>query len=588
MKILGISDGMTGGAALIEDGKILAAVHEERLIRAKMATGFPRQAIRLVLEGTHTSPAEIDAIAIATETEFFQDPAIAYDGWLLREQAPLKEFLLNVSSVINQVLGARPFLQQSYYQLKAFLGRARKKAIQQVLRSEWGFACPIRFVDHHLAHASSAYFTSGLRNATVITLDGAGDNCSSRAYLVKDGHFQEFGNVDSFNSIGNYYAYTTHLCGFKAQKHEGKITGLAGYGKPAYVDVLERFITYDRGKTVNRGKVFYWSAVKALQKALPDRFRIEDLASSMQQVLEDVGCAYVRHWVDQTGCGDLAVAGGVFANVKFNQRILELDNVNSVFIHPGMGDEGIAVGAAYALGRLPGSDPALRFAATALTDVYFGPSYTETEIGRAITEDGLQAQCLPDIERKVAELLAQGNVVARFDGRMEYGPRALGNRSILYQPTDPTVNEWLNQRLNRTEFMPFAPVTLEEYADEGYQNLDGARYAAKFMTVAFDCTSWMKERCPAVVHVDGTARPQLIDRQSNPSYYKIVDEYRKITGLASVINTSFNMHEEPIVCSPTDAIRAFTEGRLDYLAIGSYLVEHPQRREAPRVNGGSH
>ena len=588
MKILSISDGMTGGAALIEDGKIIAAVHEERLIRAKMATGFPRQAINMVLEGTHTSPHEIDAIAVATETEFFRDPAVAYDGWLMREQAPLKEFLLNVSSVVNQVMGARPFLQQSYYQLKTLLGRARRKAIQHVLRAEWDFACPIRFVDHHLAHASSAYFTSGLRDATVITLDGAGDNCSSRVFLVRDGQFEQFGEVSSFNSIGNYYAYITHLCGFKAQKHEGKSTGLAAYGKPEYVDILERFITYDAGQTVNRGRVFYWSAVKALMKALPKSFRIEDLASSMQQVLENVGCAYVKHWVDQTGCGDVAAAGGVFANVKFNQRMLALDNVNSVFVHPAMGDEGIAVGAAFALGQLPGTDPQLRFPVTKLTDVYFGPSYADGEIESALTREGLQARHCPGIERNVAELLAAGNVVARFDGRMEYGPRALGNRSILYQPTDPTVNDWLNARLNRTEFMPFAPVTLEEYAGDCYETPSGGMYAAKFMTITFECTRFMKERCPAVVHVDGTARPQLIDRDSNPSYYKIVDEYRKITGLPSIINTSFNMHEEPIVCTPADAIRAFTEGGLDYLAIGSYLVEHPQRREASPVNGGSH
>ena len=583
MKVLGISDGMTGGAALIEDGKILAAVHEERLIRAKMATGFPRQSINSVLEQTHTRAEEVDAIAIATHTEFFRDPAVAYDGWLMREQAPLKEFLLNVSSVVNQVLGARPFLQQSYYQVKSLLGRARKKAIQEVLRREWGFSCPIRFVDHHLAHASSAYFTSGLRDATVITLDGAGDNCSSRVFLAKDGRLQQFGDVSSFDSIGNYYAYITHLCGFKAQKHEGKITGLAAYGNPEYVDILSRFITYDEGRTVNRGKVFYWSAVKALLRALPDKFRIEDLACSMQQILEDVGCAYVKHWVDQTGCGDVALAGGVFANVKFNQRILALENVDSIFVHPGMGDEGIALGAAYALGHMPGSDPRLTFSPTKLSHVYLGPSYTERDVEEAVRREGLEGAYEADIAGRVARLLAEGNVVARFDGRMEYGPRALGNRSILYQPTDPTVNDWLNQRLNRTEFMPFAPVTLEEYADECYDDLDGARYPARFMTVTFDCTESMKERCPAVVHVDGTARPQLIDRESSPGYYRIVDEYRKITGLPSVINTSFNMHEEPIVCSPTDALRAFTEGRLDYLAIGDCLIEHPSREEgSPR------
>jgi carbamoyltransferase len=581
VKVLGISDGMTGGAALLEDGKLLAAIHEERLIRAKMATGFPRRSISQVLRDTGTRPSEIDAIAVATVNEFFRDPAVTYDGWLLREQAPLKEMLLTLASGANRLLGARSFLQQSYYELKSVLGRQRRKAIEQRLQREWGFTCPVKFVDHHFAHACSAYFTSGLEDATVLTMDGAGDNMSSRVYRVQNGQFRQLGGVDSFNSLGNYYAYVTHICGFKAQKHEGKITGLAAYGQPAYADILRRFVTYEDGRTVNNGQVFYWAAVRALERALPSGFRKEDLAASMQQVLEEVGCAYIQHWLERSGCGDLALAGGVFANVKFNQRIHELKCLRTIFIHPGMGDEGLPVGAAFALAHGRARTSGAKIEATTLADVYLGPSFDQ-EIEHVIARAGLPAECIPEIERRIAELLAQGYVVARFDGRMEYGPRALGNRSILYQATDPSVNDWLNKRLQRTEFMPFAPVTLEEFADQAYANLNGAKYPAKFMTITFDCTPWMRTHSPAVVHVDGTARPQLIDKATNPSYYRIVDEYRKITGLPSVINTSFNMHEEPIVCTPADAIRAFVDGHLDYLAMGRYLLAHPQADAPPR------
>jgi carbamoyltransferase len=577
MKVLGIADGMTGGAALIEDRRIIYAIHEERLTRAKMATGFPKQSIAKTLADTHSRPAEIDVIAVATVNEFYREEAIAYDGWLLREQAPLKEALLNASSAVNQLLGATPFLRKSYYEVKSLLGRMRRQAIQDHLRRQWGFTCPIKFIDHHFAHACSAYFTSGLEGATVITMDGAGDNSSSRVYSVKDGHFRMLWNVDSFNSIGNYYAYITHICGFKAQKHEGKITGLAAYGEPAYVDLLKRFIAYEDGTTVNRGQVFYWAAVKAIEKRLPKSFRREDLAASMQQLLEDACSAYIQRWVDQTQCGDVALAGGVFANVKLNQRIHELSNIRSVFVHPGMGDEGLAVGAALAQSVSSGQAMATSMGPGELQDVYFGPCYGAKEIESALAEQGTDAEYIPDIERKIAELLAAGSVVARFDGRMEYGPRALGNRSILYQPTDSTVNDWLNKRLKRTEFMPFAPVTLEEFADQCYENLEGARYPARFMTITFYCTPWMKQHCPAVVHVDGTARPQLINQRTNPSYYRIVQQYRKLTGLPSLINTSFNLHEEPIVCSPEDAIRAFRDGHLDYLAMGNYLLEHPDR-----------
>ena len=579
MKVLGIADGLTSGAALLENGKILYAVNEERLIRAKMATGFPRESICKVLEDTRTRPEDIDAIAIAMVNDYFREKAVPFEGWFLRDQAPLKEALLSASSHMTRALGFSPFLQKSYYKLKFQIGKARRKAIQELLRRDWGLTCTIKFIDHHFAHACSAYYTAGLDEATLITMDGAGDNASSHVYHVKHGQFRKLWNVDSFNSIGNYYGYITHICGFKAHRHEGKITGLAGYGEPIYADTLRRFITYEGRSIVNKGQVFYWAAVRAIEKALPTSYKREDLAASMQQLLEDVGCAYIRHWMDTTGCPDLALAGGVFANVKLNQRIQELDNVRSVFIHPGMGDEGLAVGAAFAVSGEMGMKFGTKVASSKLADVYLGPDFSDCEIERAVARAGLKGAYVRDIERQIAELLAKGHIVARFNGRMEYGPRALGNRSILSQATDPTVNDWLNKRLKRTEFMPFAPVTLEEFADQCYGNLNGARYPAQFMTITVNCTNWMKEHCPAVVHVDGTARPQIIDERTNPSYYRIVEEYRKLTGLPTLINTSFNMHEEPIVCTPSDAVRAFVEGHLEYLAIGNYLLNNPQRAE---------
>ena len=582
MKILGIADGLTSGAALIENGKIVYAINEERLIRAKMATGFPRESISKVLADTHTMPREIDAIAIAMVNDFFRKKAVPFEGWFVRDQAPLKEALLSASSHITRVVGAKPLLQNSYYALKSQIGKARRAGIQELLRHDWGFACPIKFIDHHFAHACSAYFTAGLDEATVITMDGAGDNSSSHVYSVKAGKFRKLCNVDSFNSLGNYYGYITHLCGFKAHRHEGKITGLAAYGSPIYVDLLKRFISYENGSTVNKGQVFYWSAVKAIEKALPRSFNREDLAASMQQLLEEIGCSYVQHWMKNTAVPYLALAGGVFANVKLNQRIHQIEDVQSVFIHPGMGDEGLAVGAAFALSSSLVKDFGQKVTSCKLADVYFGPSFSDRDIDGAIARRGLQAEYVDDIEPRIAKLLAEGYVVARFDGRMEYGPRALGNRSILYQATDPSVNDWLNKRLRRTEFMPFAPVTLIEFADQCYDNLDGARYAAQFMTITVDCTPWMKKHCPAVVHVDGTARPQLIDKHSNPSYYKILKKYHALTGLPCLINTSFNMHEEPIVCSPADALRAFIDSELDYLAMGKYLLKHAATADISR------
>jgi carbamoyltransferase len=256
----------------------------------------------------------------------------------------------------------------------------------------------------------------------------------------------------------------------------------------------------------------------------------------------------------------------VAANVKMNQRIHDVPGVRNIYVHPNMGDGGCGTGAAILKFLEQGVRP------QRLEHAFLGPDYSEQEMAAELDRAGITYTRHENIEDEVARLIAGNFVVGRFDGRMEYGPRALGNRSILYPAQDPDVNQWLNTRLGRTEFMPFAPATLNEDRHRCYKNLDGADFAAQFMTVTFDCTPWMRETCPAAVHVDGTARPQLVTPQSNPSFYKILQAYKQRTGIPSVINTSFNMHEEPIVCTPYDAIRAFQLGRLDYLAMGNFLA----------------
>lgn len=220
----------------------------------------------------------------------------------------------------------------------------------------------------------------------------------------------------------------------------------------------------------------------------------------------------------------------------------------------------------------------IRSGVTTLCEGTLNPAH-EDAIVAALQQAQLAFTRYQPIEPQIAALIAAGKVVARFDGRMEYGPRALGNRSILYHAKEPEVNQWLNQRLGRTEFMPFAPATMMEHRDECYLGTGGCEHAAQFMTLTFDCTQRMKDTSPAAVHVDGTARPQLVTKTSNPSFHRILEEYHALTGIPSLINTSFNMHEEPIVCSPEDAIRAFLQGNLDYLAIGAYLVAHPSAQQ---------
>jgi carbamoyltransferase len=318
-------------------------------------------------------------------------------------------------------------------------------------------------------------------------------------------------------------------------------------------------------------RTHYPKFVKKIQTQLNGYSR-EDIAAGVQVHSERVVRKWVATYLQGMKDVDLCLAGGVFANVRINQEVSELENVRSVFIFPAMGDAGLGAGAALYSYFNESTPAAAERKIVPLQDVYLGPDYSGKEIETELKKANLKYTHYDHVEPEIAKLLAKGHVVARFNGRMEYGPRALGNRTIMYQATDATVNDWLNKNLKRTEFMPFAPAPVKEDTDRDYLSVGHNDLPAMYMTITFDCTPGMKERCPAVVHVDGTARPQLVTAQSNPSFYHIINEYKKITGLSSIINTSFNMHEEPIVCSPYDAIRAFQLGHLDYLAIGNFLV----------------
>lgn len=577
MIILGITDSFTSGAAISVDGRVVAAVNEERLDRNKMSMGFPNLSITEVMRIAGVTAADIDLVAVATSNLFWRPDAVPYSDYFREKKGSFRDAFLSLGSAFSRIMGNVKSARQMYYGLKSQLTRPRRQQLPARLEKKFGITAPVKFIDHHLCHAASAYFTAGFAEATVITQDGAGDGKCSRVYAVKDGKFRQLQKLDSYDSVGNYYSYVTHLCGFKAHKHEGKITGLAAYGQPRYLDILKRFVSYDGAEVRNTGKCFDHSAIEKLGNALPKDFSHEDLSASVQSLLEESVSAFCDHWVRESGFSNVALAGGVFANVKLNQRIHELDSVKNMFIHPGMGDDGLAVGAALFLdSNTDGYKPH-----DVIDHVYLGGDITPASIDAAIADAGLSAiDCPESVERTIAELLADGKVVARCSGPMEYGPRALGNRTIMYQTTDPAVNKWLNDRLSRTEFMPFAPVTLWEERHNCYLNIEGADETARFMTVTFNCTEEMKAQSPAVCHVDGTARPQLIREQDNPAYYGILKEYRRITGIPSLVNTSFNIHEEPIVNTAEEAIQAFSDSRLDVLLLGDKVILAP-----PAVKG---
>lgn len=449
-------------------------------------------------------------------------------------------------------------------------------------KEKFNTSASVRFYDHHDAHALPAAYYSGFKRASVFTMDGNGDfNVNHTSSIYENGRIRRLYTSDKpGTSAGLFYSHITSLLGFTPLRHEGKVVGLAAYGNSS--DLYETFLRALRlsadGQTLDSDFAGLPDAetkrYNFLKEAITGHSR-ENIAAAAQQVLEDVVLALVRNFLSQTGAGNVALNGGVFANVKLNQRIAELPEVEEVFIFPAMSDTGNSIGSA--LMAYQKLDPVgFNENRQRLKDVYWGPSYDNASIESILKSEGLQYRKyeFSDLSKRAAEFIHKGKVVGVFQGRMEFGPRALGNRSILAAPTDKSINDWLNKRLDRTEFMPFAPSVLDWAADDIFKNVEKGRYTAKFMTITFDVyDKWIK-KIPAVVHVDGTARPQIVSKDENPRYYRMIEDYHKLSGIPLVLNTSFNVHEEPIVCSPKEAIKAFVDKRVDCLAIEDFWLEH--------------
>ncbi|MBU1201221.1 MAG: hypothetical protein KKA51_01860 [Nanoarchaeota archaeon] len=528
--ILSKSQSIDSGVCICDEkGQILFALNEERVSRKKLTSKYPKLSKEI------------------TELHFKKKAKIITAGYFNH-------------------FGISENLYQAYYSDNFFSFIPKKEIFLEIARKGIILLSKLLFrnrVEHHLCHAASAYYTSGLKKSLIITMDAYGDGHSTTVSVGTNNKIKFLEKHVWGCSPAQLYARITEYLGFKSHRHEGKVTGLAAYGNPEKtIRVFRKLLWFDK-KKIESARFLIRGYNKERFDELLGSFSREDIAAGLQKRCEEVTCKFISFWVEKTNIKDICLSGGLFANVKINQRIHELPNVNSVYVFPHMGDGGLAIGAALAYTKpMP----------TKLETIYLGPEYSDEETKKELDKNKLKYEKFENIEEEIAKLLAKGKVVARFNEKMEYGPRALGNRSILYQTTDKTVNDWLNKKLKRTEFMPFAPATLWEHKEECYENTKGAEHTAKYMTITFNCTEQMKKQSPGVVHIDGTARPQLVTKEDNKSFHKIIKEYHKITNIPSIINTSFNIHEEPIVMSPKDAINAYKESKLDNLAIGQYLI----------------
>lgn len=567
--VLGISNPQhNSGAALIRNGKILGAVDEAKLSRLKRDARFPSAAINYLL--SEFNGENITHIALAGTDYPFQMRKFKQD---FTNASGLNEKADATAKTLYSLL-----LDDQKTRTKHELDNNINRGVIELPRD-----VSTTYVDHHRAHAASAYYTSGFSRATVLTVDGSGDGFSSTVYKCQNGELTQIAANNWHDSVGRLWSRIPTVFGFKGGRHAGKFMGLAAYADslPSELQAEMKSLIDVNGLSIRNeffrqhDNISNEEQILALKERLGE-YNAPEVALALQKHTEKILTEFATAAVAETGIRNIATAGGVFANVKVNQRIYELPKTEKFFVHPDMRDSGLALGAAlHVYANLKGYKPTL------LSDVFLGPSFEDGAVERAINrrklQDEFQVEEYTDsssLAEAAADLLSTGNVVNLYTGRIEYGPRALGNRSTLYQPTDPSAIEWLNARLDRTEFMPFAPVTLKDHADECYKQYEPDNCpAAEFMTISLDCTETMQERSPGVVHVDGTARPQIIDRETHPLYYDILSEYHNRTGIPSLINTSFNMHGEPIVCTPSQAVKSFKDSDTDALVLNNWLVK---------------
>jgi len=562
--ILSIHTGHDASIAYWKDYEQVAIYKEERLNRIKnWGRKFPILCFEEIKK--HVNISDIDILLLSRD--YF--PAKYFRENLKRRAVKALNFVagnkkqfisVNVALRLNKTKN-----ENEVFDVKSFL-------------KDHGFRgdCIVRFGDHHLAHAlPTLFFNPGWSNALLYTSDGGGDGIQYSFTHFADEKLNEvYGYSDVLredwmpDSMGQMYGLTTEICGFKKNRHEGKITGLAAFGDPAASDQLINMYKVREDARIVPLFDSYEDLRKALKRIYDNEGR-EALAASAQRTLETLTIQSIRALQRRYSFLNIGLSGGVCANVRLNQKIAELQGIEDVFIFPSMADEGLVVGRIldYLLDR-DGLDAWLK-RRRALTDMYWGDSF---KLDPNEIPDELEVIEKQDIVTKTVKLLEANHICALFCKNMEYGPRALGARSILINPSEKNINNIVNKRLGRTEFMPFAPYVLEEMVEEIFVTTKANKKAMQFMTITTDVKEKWVDVIPATVHIDGTARPQTIRRSQNKLYYDILKAFYDKTGIPCLVNTSFNAHEEPIIRSPKEAFTALMDNRVDYLIFENGII----------------
>jgi carbamoyltransferase len=561
MLILGIHHGHDSCAALIRDGEIVADVAEERFTRIKHYCGLPFHSVRYCLEAAGIASNEIDVVAIASK---YQRPDLNhlfdFPGAKMQQESNQRKAL----NWIREMRGYAPPHPPLY--IRPF----PLKPSVEVLN-----------VQHHLAHAAGAYHTSGSNEKQlIVTMDGSGDDASTALWRGENGRIEPLDRFGFEGSLGAFYSLVTEGLGWWHGDGEGKTMGLAPYGDAAKAGgKLDRFTPrFENGRLVGPkdfGSPQTWSETGAMHFHLRKAEDVasiiqacgrEHIAAEAQRLLEEQAFSLVLPWLEREGHANLTCSGGVFLNVKLNQRFWESGKVQRQWIYPNAGDSGLAVGAA--LHAWHTANPSAPNGS--LSHLYHGPSFSPEEIRKLLELRKVAFREVEDPASSAAELLSRDKIVAWFQGRMESGPRALGNRSILMSANRAVNKDIINARVKfREGFRPFCPSLIEEAKADYLINPRDE----PFMITSFTCTEAKRARVPAVVHADHTLRPQTVSKAINPLYHQLLTKFGQLTGEPLLLNTSLNIMGEPMICHPRDAIRCFYDCGLDSMLLGSFLLE---------------
>ncbi|MEK7611529.1 MAG: carbamoyltransferase C-terminal domain-containing protein [Patescibacteria group bacterium] len=588
MKILGVYYGHTSTAALLVDGVITDCVSEERFTNVKNQSGLPKNSITYILQKHKLTGLDLDAVVVPVRSTA---PIYASEENKKSLFIQLVNFIYYRIPLVKNTYGFVSFynprlrnLGRLFYQLFSRTVGVYTSSKERKLLADYLNIPSDKLVahDHHKSHAFAGYYASKFskEKALVLTLDAEGDGVCATVNVFNKGRYERISRTHADNSLGLMYAAVTKHLGMKVGEHEYKVMGLAPYAKEysinkAFIKVQDLFRLGGKDNLEIHSKFDMRQMPKYLREEMSE-VRFDVLAGVFQKVLEDTVLAWVRQAIKVTGVDTLCCTGGVFMNVKLNQKITELPEVGKVFFMPSGSDESSPLGACFvsyveslkSTYRDPEIEP--------IKDLYLGPSYSLQAVKDFLDEnsvaDKYKVEYFEDIEKRIALLLSEKKIVGRLSGRMEWGARALGNRTILANPSDPEVVMIINEQMKDRDFwMPFAPSILKERAGDYLVNPKNVE--APYMVLSFATTPLGRGDLKAALHpYDFTCRPQIVEESWNPKYYKIIKEFENLTGIGGVLNTSFNLHGYPIVLGPKEAYNAFEKSGLQYLALENYLI----------------